>query len=69
MLYQAIDKDGDKSLTLLEMDKALRGVAEYGTVNRDEFIAAMEMLGVHHLMENAEESTKSKEERLSHILR
>ena len=69
LLYQAIDKDGDKSLTLLEMDKALRGVAEYGTVNRDEFIAAMEMLGVHHLMENAEDATKGKDVRESQARR
>ena len=65
LLYQAIDKDGDKSLTLLEMDKALRGVADYGTVNRDEFISAMEMLGVHHLMETAADSEKSKDVRES----
>jgi Ca2+-binding EF-hand superfamily protein len=64
ILYQALDNDGDKNLTLLEMEKALRGTTEYGTVNRTEFVQAMIILGVDHLMETATEASKDEKVRI-----
>lgn len=63
LLYQALDKDGDRSLTLHEMERALRGRTAYATVNRQEFFLAMEMLGVQHLLENAKDAARDSKSR------